>query len=140
MIHLPLSTLPDEGLDRYIKTRSVVYPRNCLLLFHWKARIDRSGGICVDLQDCAMVVRKVSVLVHSMICHKLDNLQNAIGAVYVRDFDVCFLLLVELCDVLEQTVGEDRRRGRVLDRSRDGPWTVGGGFGPGFRVLRQFIS
>ena len=53
------------------------------------------------LEDRAMVVSKVSILVHSMICHELDDLQSATGTVDVRDFDIRFLLLIELCNVLE---------------------------------------
>ncbi len=87
-----------------------------------------------------MVVRKISVLVHSMICHKLNNLQNAAFAVNVRDFDVGFLLLIELRDMLEQAIGEDRRKRRVLYRSRYGSRAVSGGFGFNFRVLWKFVS
>jgi hypothetical protein len=49
----------------------------CLLFFCRKARVNRLGGIRVDLQHRAMMVRKVAILVDAMIRHELDDLQNA---------------------------------------------------------------
>jgi len=113
---------------------------SCLFLFGGKARVNRPRRIGMDLHDRAMVVSEISVLVQSVICHKLNNLQNAAFAVNVRDFDVGFLLLVELRAMLEQAVGEDGRKRRVLYRSRDGSRAVCGRFGSSFRILRKFVS
>jgi len=74
-----------------------------------------------------MVVRVVAVFVSAMGRHEFDNLQRAFCAVDVRDFDVGFLFLVERGDVLEQAVGQNWRRRRILDCSRNGARAVGRG-------------
>lgn len=101
-------------------------------------RVDRLRRISRDLEIRAVVIRVIAVLVAPVLCHELNDLKRALGAVDVGQRDVCLERLGLFRRVREQSVRQHWRRNRTHDLRRYGPRPLLGIAGGDVGIGRQF--
>src|SRR5688500_12244426 len=88
------------------------------------AAVDRFCRIRRDVDDGAVMVRVVAVLIARVLGHELDHLEHTSRAVDVRDWHVGFEHGRRPFRVRKESISEHGSDGWVLNGGRHQPWTT----------------